>query len=301
MSLLADNLFALLLGWTRSLFNGLWNLITNNSSGFVGFLQRFWLPILIILLFAGTFFDLLIWLIRWRPYYVWGSRLRKRANRKRLERTSDYMDSLDHSPLDLPEYRTQDQYDELPNQPVYFDYHQPDPQGPYVQPVQEVQEDEGFYFQSPQMEPETPFVPDLPWQPALQNSPPVYDEISQVEPDFYEAEPAEQETQYNDAVFMPPEATSSLTADTGTLPRYDDEPSQNTSSRRRRTARHQRSNVFQSIKDTLFTAENEQDLMDGFQPPVRPEDAFHKPFYPQNYNYKDQSVSSVPPEDPNQP
>ena len=57
MNFIADSLFSVLLGWTRSLFNDLWNMITNDSSGFTGFLQRFWLPIILILLIGATLID----------------------------------------------------------------------------------------------------------------------------------------------------------------------------------------------------------------------------------------------------
>lgn len=303
MSLLADNLFALLLGWTRSLFNNLWNLITNNSSGFWGFLQRFWLPLLIILLLAGSFFDLIIWLIRWRPYYVWGSHLRKRANRRRLERTADYMENLDYSPLDLPEYRhfAHEQCHELPDEPVYFDYMQPDAQEPYFQPVQEPHEKGTVYSGMPQFEPETHFMPNLPWQPVVQDIPPAYEDVNDVAFSCSETDPFVQESQHaSDAVYMPPVMMNHPSLNNKeTLPRHNEEPSPKTSTRRRRTeTRRQRNNVLQSIKDTFFTAEDEQKSIDSFHPQIKQEDAFHEPYYPQNYSYKDQSVR-IPPEDQN--
>ena len=40
-------------------------------SGDIGRTGRHWLSMLLTLLIAGVVIDLLVWLIRWRPYWVW--------------------------------------------------------------------------------------------------------------------------------------------------------------------------------------------------------------------------------------
>lgn len=305
MNLIADNLFSLLLGWTRSLLNSLWNIVTNNGSGMFGFLQRFWLPILIIFVLAGTFFDLIIWLIRWRPYYAWGTSLRKRAHRRHLSKTREYMEDLDHSPLDLPEYR---QYNaenrhELMDEPVYFDFQQAPQNEPAFVPQAESPEPE-YYPVYAEPEAEQPFVPNLPWQqngaaPSLGADQNLFPG-SQAAADVPVYQP---QTQPSDAVYP-----GALYDSSYVVPGFQeqaglsDDPSivPDAPRRRRSETRRQRPNVLKSIKDTLFTPEEELYPGDDIFTPVNPDDAFHKPYYPQNYVYKEQPQQN-PPQDPPKP
>ncbi len=308
MNLIADNLFSLLLGWTRSLFNNLWNLITNNGGGFMGFLQRFWLPILILLVLAGTFFDFFVWLIRWRPYYVWSTRLRMRANRRHLSKTSSYMEDLDHSPLDLPEYQHDENMlrQELVDEPVYFE-----PVAPYepayYPPVEEMPEP--YYQQEPMPPPveEPAFVPNLPWQPIINEMPVVQDSVPEFQYQDLVQEPVNEDPTYttNETYLQNQDIYNAPLFDVDNKDNWTaqnaEELQSATGLRRRRTeARRQRGNVLKSLKDTFFTSEEDQSPIDSIQPPVNQQDAFHKPYYPQGYNYKEQS-NQTPPQDQGNP
>ena len=77
-------ILTLLLGWLRSLFNAVWALLGSDRSVlFIDFLRENWKIIFLILCVGGFVVDRIIYLIRWRPYYVWKSR---RMYRRELDR-----------------------------------------------------------------------------------------------------------------------------------------------------------------------------------------------------------------------
>lgn len=77
-------ILTILLGWLRSLFNAVWALLsTDRSVLFIDFLRENWKIIFLILCVGGFVVDRIIYLIRWRPYYVWKSR---RMYRRELDR-----------------------------------------------------------------------------------------------------------------------------------------------------------------------------------------------------------------------
>lgn len=290
MNFIADSLFSVLLGWTRSLFNDLWNMITNDSSGFTGFLQRFWLPIILILLIGGSLIDYIIWLVRWRPYYIWSARIRQRLQRKQLSRTSHYMEDLDHSPLDLPEYQQFHQEDNqaLLDEPVYFDF----------QPVQASSPQEALVYEQAAHEAPAPdpYVPELPWSnlqtqnmqmpvPQSQDGMFWHEANDQSSHDSAPLLPLEEDLQalqqfpWLDAPAIPMENPAADVAGTPV--------------RRRRAGgkRREQANVLRTLKDTFFTTEDDMDPLDSIQAPIAQEDAFHKPYYPQNYSYRQQAAN----------
>ncbi len=73
----AQTLFNVLLGWIRTVVEGVWNLLF--SSGTQAWLQWIadnWLTVVLLLCLAGVFMDFFIWFLRWRPYYVWATSIR---------------------------------------------------------------------------------------------------------------------------------------------------------------------------------------------------------------------------------
>lgn len=293
MNLIADRLFALLLGWTNALFNSLWNLLTNNTSGVSGFFQTFWLPIILLLLAFGTVVDYLVWLVRWRPYYVWSTWLQKRTSERRRKHSLHYMEDLDHSPLDLPEYhQVHEEFAQtgVMDEPIYFDFNLP----------YQTEQEEAVYYppELPLTEayqeevPQSFFTPNLPWedtrQQFLATQAPLPDQPWLTEPTAYEEEnflPVDEQSEQKAwlSQYDQPEALP----ERGEL---EQSPRLLGASRRRRVdSRRQRgAKMFQTIKDTFFVPEDELLPTDSIQAPVSQEDAFHKPFYPQNYTYKSQ-------------
>lgn len=76
----------LMLGWLKALAN--WVLKLFNLAGSGGnpllWLSENWLSLLIILLVAGVVLDWLVWMIRWRPYWVWFKKKRIVVNDERF-------------------------------------------------------------------------------------------------------------------------------------------------------------------------------------------------------------------------
>ena len=72
-----------MLGWLKGLASWVLRLF-NLSGGFspLRFLANNWLKLLVILLIVGVAADLLIWLIRWRPHWVWFRKKRVIINDK---------------------------------------------------------------------------------------------------------------------------------------------------------------------------------------------------------------------------
>lgn len=82
----ANAILTLLLSWMRVFINDLWRLLSSEDAGiFYRFLADNWKIIVLILCAGGFVIDRIIYLIRWRPYYVWSSKLgrlkRARASR----------------------------------------------------------------------------------------------------------------------------------------------------------------------------------------------------------------------------
>lgn len=275
MNVIADRLFSLLLGWTRSLFNSLWNLVTNHSSGIAGFLERFWLPMILLLLLVGTVTDYIIWIIRWRPYYVWRSRLIRRDRDKRLAATRAYMTDLDRLPLDLGvEAPLEDPFspmtplEEAVTFPEGDGFPYPSQQAPYAQPQpawQPEPQPEALFsapvYPEPQPDPELPFAawtaqPQEPWQEEAEIAP-AWDEP------FPSAEPAEE----------PLEEARAETA-----------PSRRR--RRSQTKRQRQPGFLRALRETLIDPADPDEQLDSLPPPISQEDAFHQPFYPENYRYR---------------
>ena len=78
MGQFANTLFIGLLGWVQAVVSDLWQLITgSNVSAWLRWLLDNWLPLTLLLCAAGLLIDLLVYIIRWQPYRVWGGRLRR--------------------------------------------------------------------------------------------------------------------------------------------------------------------------------------------------------------------------------
>lgn len=77
MGSFADTILSGLFSWLQALINWAWALIDQGGSAFGAWLLRNWLPLTLLLIIAGLVADWIIWMIRWRPYHVWGTRLRR--------------------------------------------------------------------------------------------------------------------------------------------------------------------------------------------------------------------------------
>lgn len=83
MSGFFSSLLSLLLGWIRAIANQLWHVISSENGSAAGrFLASHWLWLAVFLCAAGIVVDLLVYFFRWRPDYVWATRLRRMRRRK---------------------------------------------------------------------------------------------------------------------------------------------------------------------------------------------------------------------------
>ena len=95
-----------MLSWMRWLTSWFWNIINSGgmSGGFLAWFADNWKSLTVFLIVVGLVVDWLVWLIRWRPYWLW---LRKRqiiyeevpVRKKPRPRTEDeyYADESDEA------------------------------------------------------------------------------------------------------------------------------------------------------------------------------------------------------------
>ncbi len=77
----ADTLITIMLGWVRGFTDWIWNIINlgDGSAGrsFLGWFSENWLKLVVVLVIAGIVIDWLVWLVRWRPYWLWFGKKRR--------------------------------------------------------------------------------------------------------------------------------------------------------------------------------------------------------------------------------
>ena len=67
-----------MLGWVRGLASSVWQLVSGENTGtFLRFIAEHWKGILLVLCIVGVLADFAVYLLRWRPYKVWSSFLRR--------------------------------------------------------------------------------------------------------------------------------------------------------------------------------------------------------------------------------
>ena len=108
-----QKLIEVLLSWMRLITSWVWNFFQADMGG--GFLNWFadnWVHIALVLIVIGLVVDWLIWMIRWRPYWLW---LRKRQiiyeevdspRKKRIERP----EPVRHMPRTTPQSEYEDPF-----------------------------------------------------------------------------------------------------------------------------------------------------------------------------------------------
>lgn len=176
MNTFSNSLFTFLFGWARSLIEGIWNAAAEGKySAFFVWLGDHWLLVVILLCLLCTAADFLVWMIRWRPYLVWRTKLRRLMRRLRGEKVDSqrrfsqgYEDAvpLDLNPAEAEETAWQPEYEAAPEQawqaenPAYADYDAAqEPLPEEYMPIPPAQEDlppQEAPPVYPEMQPETP-------------------------------------------------------------------------------------------------------------------------------------------------
>ncbi|MBR6186418.1 MAG: hypothetical protein IKQ41_09180 [Clostridia bacterium] len=251
MNTFANSLFSLLFGWAKNLIRRVWTgASTGAYGGFFTWLGDHWMWVVLLLCIAGTLLDFTVWMIRWRPYLVWRTNIRKLKRRLHLGNIENsrnfkrgYAGGIE---LDmLPPQETQPARWEEGDGAAAFDAYPPQPPEPvYQQPA----------ALAPSMGPvgETP---------VYAQDEAVFQENESRQRQFtpaqsYEAPPMFPSTRYNAAF-----ATD--------LP---------AARRKRRSDKYERKKPVWA--DKLIGGDEEDGLLDGLPPAVDRQQAFHEPVYP---------------------
>ena len=95
MNAFANALFTFLFSWMRTVVQGVWSAVASGRfARFFTWLGDSWLWVALFLCLLCTAMDYLIWLIRWRPYWVWKTKWRQfkrrlRGGNRRFDRGYD--------------------------------------------------------------------------------------------------------------------------------------------------------------------------------------------------------------------
>ncbi len=74
----AQTLFNALLGWIRTLVEGVWDILfSSDAQQWLRWIGDNWMVLFVFLCLCGVALDYVVWFFRWRPYYVWGSSMRR--------------------------------------------------------------------------------------------------------------------------------------------------------------------------------------------------------------------------------
>lgn len=74
MGSFANTLFSVLFGWLRSAVQWLWNCISQpGENSALAWIGENWMKLALGLCVGGMMIDLIVYLLRWQPYKVWGS------------------------------------------------------------------------------------------------------------------------------------------------------------------------------------------------------------------------------------
>lgn len=309
MNAFADWLFSTMFGWMGTAANSAWNAIVNASGGISNFFSEYWLFIVLILIIGGTVMDYAVWFVRWRPYLVWRSWFTRNSRQRKHRR---YVNDLEQEDMDddarsaLADWvsTSQDNYPEN-NQdsypPFQFDSNLAEPDifsplasfspeqydnAPYVSQefsnhhIVGVHDNQGLWPQNHAdgvLDHQQPGISQAGWSqgtyvPINEYMPqPGHDQACESSADSGFETPASYEHAY--------------------IQQTDLEATPPVSLRSRRSERSKRSTpakkLLSQLKERLGQSENQETMLDGLPSPVRREDAFHEPIYPQSYHYQD--------------
>lgn len=101
MNSFADSLLTMLLSWLRTLFSDILSLFNGTSVSFLSWMKNRWLTFAFILIIAGVTLDIIIYILRWHPQYVWRSWFQRlfRRNSDQLDETQfeeGYSEAVDN-------------------------------------------------------------------------------------------------------------------------------------------------------------------------------------------------------------
>lgn len=91
----SHTILSIVLSWIRTLIANLWEMATSENGGAMyRFLSQNWLKIVAAVCIAGMAVDLIVYFFRWRPDYIWRSRMHRR--RRAAEETPEPEPQMHH-------------------------------------------------------------------------------------------------------------------------------------------------------------------------------------------------------------
>ena len=298
MNAFADWLFSILLGWTGVLANKVWNAVVNAAGGISDFFARYWLPLVLILILAGTALDFAVWLARWQPYLVWRSWLERRRRYRHEHRAAR---SLEHSQMDDGTLGTIADWVASPQDqsPVYA-----------LDATRQAWQQHDPYMTQEQYDPYTLREQHDPYMPREQQiAQPPYDTASadahspyftavlpdthddRAEPAFAGAAQPMESLPYEDHDELNAAWQFDSSYGNPYAAQAEDAQMPAVSQRRRRSQREKQKpqplHFFRDLRQRVTAPDDEEGMLDGLPSPVNRQDAFHEAVYPQSYRYRD--------------
>lgn len=77
MGSFANSMFSVMLGWVRTAADWLWRAMFDADDGLLGWIGENWVGLIVALCIIGMAVDAVVHLLRWRPYKVWASFIRR--------------------------------------------------------------------------------------------------------------------------------------------------------------------------------------------------------------------------------
>ena len=98
-------ILSFMLSWIRALISNIWSVITSEDGGALyQFLQNQWLRGVLALFLLGVLVDLIVYFFRWRPDYIWRSRMRRPRRQKAEKRKKKAAPAPEPDPAPAPAY-----------------------------------------------------------------------------------------------------------------------------------------------------------------------------------------------------
>jgi len=104
MGTLANTVFQALMGWIRTLSVEVWNMVTSTgSTSFLGWIGEHWKGLAVVGCALGVVIDLAVYLLRWRPMWVWRSFFRRLKEGRADEDEEPEEEIEEEIPEEIPE------------------------------------------------------------------------------------------------------------------------------------------------------------------------------------------------------
>ncbi|MHC1785658.1 MAG: hypothetical protein AB9880_01150 [Christensenellales bacterium] len=298
MNAFANWLFSVLLGWTGTFANGMWNAVVNQSTGISAFFSRWWLALVLLLVAGGTVLDYAVWLIRWRPYLVWRTWLTRRKRRRNLRRETLSLENtqMDDQTLSTIADWVASPQEESPVDGLAYGMDHPwapavgfneaeaswqRPQAPVLQGRQEGDPAMMQNGQPPQGN--EPPLQAAPYFSAVYGAP-----SAEAGGTSFAAIPLQHTLQADDfdnleARWQPSVDFGDPYSMQGASPLASDFPA-----RRRRSQRQKgkASALLDALHHRITGTDDDETMLDGLPAPVDQQDAFHEAVYPETYRYQ---------------